>query len=46
MIFAHRGDSWFYPENTVLSFKKAIKAGCDGIELDVHKTILWLMHIL
>ena len=38
MIFAHRGDSWFYPENTILSFKKAIKAGCEGIELDVHKT--------
>ena len=22
MIFAHRGDSWFYPENTILSFNR------------------------
>ena len=38
MIFAHRGESWFYPENTILSFKKGILSNCDGIELDVHKT--------
>lgn len=36
--FAHRGDSSNFPENTMLSFKEAIKKGADGIELDVHKT--------
>lgn len=34
--FAHRGYSGKYPENTMLAFEKAIEAGCDGIELDVH----------
>jgi len=34
--FAHRGFSARYPENTMLAFRKAIEAGCDGIELDVH----------
>ena len=33
---AHRGFSGNYPENTMLAFKKAIEAGADGIELDVH----------
>ena len=36
--FAHRGFSGRYPENTMLAFEKAIEAGCDGIELDVHLT--------
>lgn len=36
--FAHRGFSGAYPENTMLAFEKAIEAGCDGIELDVHLT--------
>lgn len=36
--FAHRGFSGKYPENTMLAFKKAIEAGCDGIEMDVHLT--------
>lgn len=36
--FAHRGASSIYPENTILSFEEAIKLGCDGIELDVHKS--------
>ena len=35
-IIAHRGLSGIYPENTMLAFRKAIEAGCDGIELDVH----------
>lgn len=35
---AHRGFSGKYPENTMLAFKKAYEAGCDGIELDVHLT--------
>ena len=37
-IFAHRGFSGKYPENTMLAFKKAVEIGCDGIELDVHFT--------
>lgn len=32
---AHRGFSGMYPENTMLAFKKAIDAHCDGIETDV-----------
>ena len=36
--FAHRGFSGEYPENTMLAFKKAIEAGAEGIELDVHFT--------
>lgn len=38
IVFAHRGDSSNYPENTMLSFEKAIEIGANGIELDVHKT--------
>ena len=37
-IFAHRGFSGKYPENTMLAFEKAIEIGVDGIELDVHLT--------
>ena len=37
-IMAHRGCSGQYPENTMLAFRKAVEAGCDGIELDVHVT--------
>ncbi|CEH34056.1 glycerophosphodiester phosphodiesterase [Romboutsia lituseburensis] len=37
-IFAHRGASGDYPENTMLSFKKAIDLGIKSIELDVHKS--------
>ena len=36
--FAHRGFKGQYPENTMLAFRKAIEAGADGIELDVHLT--------
>lgn len=35
---AHRGFSGRFPENTLLAFMQAEKAGCDGIELDVHLT--------
>lgn len=35
---AHRGFSGRFPENTMLAFQEAEKAGCDGIELDVHLT--------
>jgi len=37
-VFAHRGYSGAYPENTMLAFKKAAETGCDGIELDVQLT--------
>ena len=36
IIFAHRGYSKKYPENTMLAFEKAIEVGADGIETDVH----------
>lgn len=37
-VWAHRGASGAYPENTLLAFEKAIEMGADGIELDVHMT--------
>lgn len=37
-IYAHRGFSEKYPENTMLAFEKAAETGCDGIELDVQLT--------
>lgn len=33
---AHRGFRSRYPENTMLAFRKAVEAGCHGIEFDVH----------
>lgn len=36
LIWAHRGASRRYPENTLSAFQGAIDAGADGIELDVH----------
>jgi len=38
LIVAHRGLSSLYPENTLISFKKAVELGVDMIELDVHWT--------
>jgi glycerophosphoryl diester phosphodiesterase len=38
LIIAHRGYSAKYPENTLLAFQKALKAGAEGVELDVHIT--------
>lgn len=35
-IFAHRGYSGRYPENTMLAFEQAVSSGAQGIELDVH----------
>lgn len=35
-VYAHRGYSGDYPENTLLAFSKAIDWGAAGIELDVH----------
>lgn len=37
-VYAHRGYSGKYPENTMLAFQKAAEVGCDGIELDVQLT--------
>ncbi|WP_110111267.1 glycerophosphodiester phosphodiesterase [Bacillus sp. CGMCC 1.16541] len=37
-IFGHRGAAGTHPENTMISFKEAIRVGADGIELDVHMT--------
>jgi len=34
----HRGASGYEPENTLISFEKAIDLNADGIELDVHLT--------
>ncbi|NLB20250.1 MAG: glycerophosphodiester phosphodiesterase [Clostridium sp.] len=38
IIYAHRGNSSKYPENTMLAFESAIALGADGIETDVHLT--------
>lgn len=35
-VWAHRGASGYYPENTMSSFEEAVKQKADGIELDVH----------
>ena len=37
-IFAHRGSSGFYPENTMTAFLEAEKEQADGIEMDVRFT--------
>lgn len=37
-VIAHRGASGYYPENTLLAFKKALEIGVDGLEVDVHKS--------
>ncbi len=37
-VFAHRGASGAYPENTMESFRAAAKAGAPYVELDVHMT--------
>lgn len=35
-IYAHRGASAEFPENTLIAFRRAIDIRADGIELDVH----------
>ena len=37
-IYAHRGFSGYYPENTILAFKKCLGLKIQGVEFDVHKT--------
>jgi glycerophosphoryl diester phosphodiesterase len=34
----HRGAAGTHPENTMVSFRRAVELGCDGVEFDVHKT--------
>lgn len=36
LIFAHRGVSGHFPENTLMAFQAALDAGCQAIELDVY----------
>ena len=45
-IVAHRGDSAFFPENTIPAFQSAAELGVDVIETDVHltkdgKIVIW-----
>lgn len=37
-LYGHRGYPVKYPENTILSFEKAIEQGAFGVELDTHFT--------
>jgi glycerophosphoryl diester phosphodiesterase len=39
LVIAHRGYSQFAPENTLPSFKMAMAAGADMVELDYHLTL-------
>ena len=46
-VAAHRGNSRFYPENTLVAFRSAIELGVDMVEIDLHMTKdgeLILMH--
>ena len=42
----HRGASGYEPENTLISFEKAIDLNADGIELDVHLTSDWHLVVI
>ncbi len=35
-VWAHRGFSSIYPENTMLAFERTLESGAYGIEMDVH----------
>ena len=37
-LTAHRGWRSKYPENTMISFRKALELDIDGVEMDVHMT--------
>ena len=39
LVIAHRGYSQFAPENTLPSFKLAMAAGADMVELDYYPTL-------
>ena len=36
VVWAHRGASAYFPENTIPAFQGAIDMKADGVELDVH----------
>jgi len=38
LVIAHRGGAKLWPEETMLAFENAVKAGADVLELDVHAT--------
>ncbi len=38
LVFAHRGYSIRYPENTIIAFEKALEAGADVLEMDLWYT--------
>jgi len=47
MNIAHRGASFVMPENTLATFREAIKAGADGAEGDVYRSadgVVFLAH--
>src|SRR4051812_23613622 len=37
-IYAHRGASLEFPENTMRAFRRAVELGADALETDVHAT--------
>ena len=37
-VIAHRGDSDNFPENSISSFKSAVKIGADILETDIRLT--------
>jgi glycerophosphoryl diester phosphodiesterase len=37
-IYAHRGASAEYPENTMEAFRRALECGVDALEMDIHAT--------
>ena len=38
VVWAHRGASAYFPENTIPAFQGAIDMKADGVELDIHST--------
>lgn len=38
IVFAHRGGSRRYPENTLFAFEQAAAMGVDALEMDIHQT--------
>ena len=37
-VWAHRGNSSQFPENTMEAFSSALSLGADGLEIDIHLT--------